>query len=61
MKNYLTLFLLLFIIGCSKTDNDTRDVCTSDCTTIIGKFITENNSPVPGIKVSFSYQIAGGN
>jgi hypothetical protein len=60
MKNYLTLFLLLFIMGCSKTDNDTKDVCTSDCTTISGKFITENNSPVPGIKVSLSYHISGG-
>ena len=60
MKNFLTLFLLLFIVGCSKTDNDTKDVCTSDCTTISGKFITENNSPVAGITVSLSYHISGG-
>jgi hypothetical protein len=60
MKRFLTLFSAVFIISCSKTVNDTEDVCTSDCTTISGKFVTLNNAPVPGISVSLSYHISGG-
>lgn len=60
MKNFSRLFLLIFIISCSKTENDTKDICTSDCTTISGKFITVNNSPVSNIRVSLNYRRSGG-
>lgn len=60
MNRFLILLLSVLIISCSKTDNDTKDVCTADCTTISGKFVTVNNAPVPGIKVSLSYHISGG-
>lgn len=60
MKNIAYLFLLIFITGCSKIDNDTKDICTSNCTTISGKFITANNSPVSNISVSLDYRRSGG-
>ena len=60
MKNFTKLFLLFFIVSCSKTENDTKDICTSDCTTISGKFITVNNSPVSNIRVSLIYRRSGG-
>jgi len=32
---------------CRKRVNDTKDVCTPDCTTISGKFLTLHNASVP--------------
>ena len=60
MKNFIKLFLLIFITSCSKMENDTKDICTSNCTTISGKFVTLNNSPVANIKVSLNYHVSGG-
>lgn len=60
MKIFAALFLLIFLISCSKTDNDTKVICSSNCTTISGKFITVNNSPVANIRVSLNYRRSGG-
>lgn len=60
MKNIFQLFLLFLMTGCSKIENDTKDICTSDCTTISGKFITVNNAPVSNISVKLDYRISGG-
>lgn len=52
MKNLFKIFVLLLIItSCSKTEDDTSNECTSNCTVLRGKFVTLNNIPVPNIKV----------
>jgi hypothetical protein len=47
------LFILFAFIGCHKEDDDTDQVCTSNGTTIYGKIITANNTPVKDINVNF--------
>jgi hypothetical protein len=61
MKNLIKVFVLFFIFtSCEKTEDDANNECTSNCTTLIGKFVTLNNAPVPNIKVSLNYEINGG-
>ncbi len=61
MKNLVKIFALLLIVtSCSKTEDDTNNECTSNCTVLKGKFVTLNNVPVPNIKVSLKYRISGG-
>lgn len=56
MKNILKIFALLLIVtSCSKTEDDTNNECTSNCTVFKGKFVTLNNEPVSKIKVSMKY------
>lgn len=61
MKNLIKIIFLIFVVtSCSKTEDDTNNECTSNCTIIRGKFISANNAPVPNIKVSLQYRISGG-
>jgi hypothetical protein len=61
MKNLIKIFFLFLIfISCEKTEDDTNNDCTSNCTTLRGKFVTLNNLPVPNIRVSLKYRIGGG-
>lgn len=61
MKNLIKiLFLALVVSSCSKNEDDTRNECTSNCTTIRGKFITADNVALPNIKVELQYRISGG-
>jgi hypothetical protein len=61
MKNLIKVFVLFLILtGCEKTEDNTNNDCTSNCTTLSGKFVTLNNVPVPNIKVSINYEIWGG-
>lgn len=56
MKNGFKIFTLIFMfISCSKTVDDTNNVCASNCTVLKGKFVTLNNEPIPNIKVSLKY------
>lgn len=57
MKKLLLLFLLSIAFSCSKTDDDTRDSCTMNCTTLSGHFLTAYNQPISGVEVSFDYRI----
>lgn len=60
MKKIVLFSLILLFNGCSKTEDDTGNVCFSDCTTLQGKFITLNGVGVSGVKVSLKYIISGG-
>ena len=61
MKMLLLIFIsALCVTSCEKTENDTTDICTSNCTTLKGKFISLNNLPVENINVSLEYRISGG-
>ena len=56
MKKLIPVFILFSLLtSCEKTENDSSNVCTSNCTTLNGKFITLNNQPVQNIKVSLKY------
>lgn len=54
-KLILVLIVSQFLTSCAKTVDDTNNACTSNCTTLSGKFITLNNQPVPNIKVRLKY------
>jgi len=61
MKHLVPLFLaLLLATACSRTEDDTGATCTNDCTTISGKFISADHTPVPNVRVQFYYRIPGG-
>ena len=60
MKKIIAVLLLIAVYGCSKTEDDTDNVCTSDCTILQGRFITLNNIGIEGVKVSLKYRISGG-
>jgi hypothetical protein len=61
MKNLFVLICLLLVYsGCFKTEDDTNQECTSDCTTIQGKFVTLNNVGVPNANVTLEYKKSGG-
>ncbi len=51
MKKFTLLLLILTFYGCSKIDDDTDDVCNSNCTTLQGRFVTLNDDGVKGVKV----------
>ena len=59
MKKIIILLLILNICSCSKTEDETNNICLSNCTILQGKFITTNNTGIEGIKVSLSYQSSG--
>jgi len=55
--NNLTLITILFAINsCEKTINDTKDVCTGDCTIIKGKITTRDQKPISGVVLSFTHK-----
>lgn len=61
MKNPITIFILfLLITSCDKREDDSDNVCISNCTTLSGKFVSFNNEPVAHVKVSLKYRISGG-
>lgn len=60
-KNQLFAICLLFLcvisfISCSKEEDDSQAVCTSDCTAIMGKILTSGNRPLSGIDIEVNYQ-----
>ena len=58
MKNLFLIFALVFIfVSCSKTEDDTNDQCTGNCTILKGNFVTLNNEPVPNVKVLMKYRV----
>lgn len=59
MKKIILLVVFSFgFLSCSKTDDDTDRVCTADCTTITGRFVTESNTPLKGIEVILEYKVS---
>ena len=52
--------MIITFYGCSKTEDDTDNICTSDCTTLQGRFITLDNVGIKGVKISIDYKIYGG-
>lgn len=57
-KIILLMVIAMGLQSCSKTDDDTGNVCTTDCTTITGRFVTQGNTPLKGIEVILEYKIS---
>jgi hypothetical protein len=51
----LLFIVIISIVSCSKTEDDTNDECSGNCTILKGNFVTLNNEPVPNVKVSMKY------
>lgn len=51
---------MFLIVSCSTTEDDTGNVCTTDCTTLSGKFVTLNNLPISDVKVYLKHRVPGG-
>jgi len=60
MNKAIIVLLILTFYGCSKTEDDTDENCTANCTTLQGRFVTLNNVGLKGVKVSINYRISGG-
>ncbi|MTH17755.1 hypothetical protein [Flavobacterium sp. LC2016-01] len=60
IKKILLLILVLTFVSCEKVDDDTRKDCSSNCTTIRGRFVSVNDEPVANMNVSLNYRISGG-
>lgn len=59
MKKFILLLVLSTLLhSCSKTDDDTGNICIADCTTITGRFVTEGNTPLKGIEVILEYKVS---
>lgn len=59
MKKIIILLLLISFYNCSKVDDDTNNVCSSDCSILQGRFVTLNNVGIEGVNVSLKYEISG--
>ena len=59
MKKFIFLLVFsTFLHSCSKTDDDTGNECTEDCTTLTGRFVTEGNTPLKGVEVILEYKVS---
>ncbi|TDD73791.1 hypothetical protein [Flavobacterium caseinilyticum] len=59
MKKIILLVLILTtFLNCSKTDDDTENLCSSNCTTLKGRIVTENDTPLKNIKLRLDYRIS---
>lgn len=60
MKKLILFSLIITLFSCSQAEDDSDNLCTSNCSTLRGRFITMDNVGVEGVKVSLKYIIAGG-
>jgi hypothetical protein len=60
MNKFILILLIMSLYGCSIIDDDTNNICPSDCTTLQGRFITQNNVGLKGVKVLLKYRTSGG-
>lgn len=59
MKNSFYLLVLLFCFSSCREDDDSKDNCTGNCTTLTGKIVSLNNEPVANVRVTLEYRIGG--
>lgn len=56
MKKIFLLFITVFTLyGCFREEDDSNDICTSDCTTLQGRVVTTNNQGISGINLTFEF------
>ena len=60
MKHYFLLPILLILCRCSKFTDDTHLVCSSNCTTLAGRFITSDNVGLQGVKITLKFKKSSG-
>jgi len=55
MKKVISLLIILTFYGCFRTEDDTGNVCSSNCTVLQGRIITMNNEEISGVNLKFEY------
>jgi hypothetical protein len=56
MKKIFLLFIILYTFyGCFREEDDTNQVCSSNCTILQGQVITTNNQGISGINLTFEF------
>ncbi|GAA4289861.1 hypothetical protein [Aestuariibaculum suncheonense] len=55
MKKLVGVLLLFLLVGCF-TEDTTDEVCSLDCTTISGRFVTTDGQGLPDVNLSFQYE-----
>lgn len=55
MKKIILLLLILTLYGCFRTEDDTNNVCSSNCTVLQGRIVTMNNEGISGVNLKFEY------
>lgn len=59
MKRFFLLLVLIILNqSCNKTDDDTENVCSTNCTILKGRFVTKNNIPLKNIKLRLDYRVS---
>jgi hypothetical protein len=56
MKKITFLLMCFLAFACSKTEDDSNQVCTGDCTRIEGQILTKDNQPVKNAEVIFRHR-----
>lgn len=60
MNRPIFYLLIVLLFNCSKTDDDTDNNCTEDCTIFRGEFISLNGEGVRGVRASLDYKMSTG-
>ena len=57
---YFSIVFLFFLVGCWNENDDSNIDCTSDCTNISGRIVTEDGSvPVGGLNFQLDWMVKG--
>ena len=60
INTFILTIIVFTLYSCSKTEDDTDNFCTTNCTTLQGRFVTANNVGISGVKILLKYKIPGG-
>lgn len=56
MKYFALFFISIVLFSCSRTDDSSVNECTSDCTTVSGFIVRDNDMGIGGITVEFFFE-----
>ncbi len=56
MRKIIVTLFFMTLIGCATEVDDLDLSCNSECTKIKGKFVTQNNEGVPGVRLILDYR-----
>ncbi len=59
-KIILALAFLSLFASCEKIEDDSKVICTGDCTSISGNVYTHSNIPLKNVLLKFKFQKSGG-
>lgn len=57
-KIFLFSIIIFTLYGCFREEDDSNNICSSDCTILQGRIITTNNQGISGINLTFEYSLS---